>query len=179
MNAKKSSPPAWATIRTGSLETRYARAGVGRPVLLLAAPDRELPAAGLFTALARECRVFAPLPPQADGRESTATPAWLRDLIDGLGLERPAVIAAPAYAELTRDFAINDRDRMGGLILLGQDPTPPDGSGDDGGRRVRRQLPGGRPVLLLAVSPSAPRDWDAVAREVVQFIVEAAPAPVP
>lgn len=177
MNAKKSSLPAWATIRAGSLETRYARAGVGRPVLLLATPHGELPAAALFTALARECRVFAPRLPRAGGREDTETPAWLRGLIDGLGLQRPAVIAAPGYAELARDFAINDSDRVGGLILLGDVPMPSDGSGGDGGRRVRGQLPGGRPVLRLAVSPSARQDWEAVAREVIHFLVDAATAP--
>lgn len=178
MNARQSPPLAWAAIRAGSVETRYARAGVGLPVLLLAAPKGELPAADLFTALAGECRVFAPLHPQADGGECPTTPAWLRDLVDGLGLERPAVIAAPPYAELARDFTINDIDRVGGLILLEEDSTPPQGSGDNGWRVERGQLPGaGRPVLLLAVRSSAGRDWDAVAREVVQFIGEAASAP--
>jgi hypothetical protein len=190
MNANKSSPPAWATIRAGSLETRYARAGVGRPVLLLAAPDEELPGSDLFAALARECRVFTPLLPQADGREGTATAAWLQDLVDGLGLEGPAVVAAPPYAELARDFAINDGDRVGGLILLERErhPTTSDGSdgsdgsggdGGDGGRRVRGQLPGGRPILLLPVSPVSSQDWGALAREIIRFIVEAALAPAP
>jgi hypothetical protein len=100
-----------AEIQVGEETVRYRRAGTGAPVLLLHAnpPGSGERMAGTewdaFVTLARGHRVFQPLtgvPITPDAAEK-----WLRGVVEGLGLETPAVVAdpdlAPALARLVRE----------------------------------------------------------------------------
>lgn len=45
--------------------------------------------------------------------------AWLRGVIDGLGLRRPVLIVESHFAELALRFARSDPERVGGLVIFG------------------------------------------------------------
>jgi pimeloyl-ACP methyl ester carboxylesterase len=115
-----------AVVQTGRFETPYRRAGSGGVVLLLTGPTE--PSAGdwLFGQLAGCFRTIAPaLPAELEGGSGTA-PAldergideWLRGLIDGLGLERPALVASATQGTGLLRFMALDPDRVGRLALI-------------------------------------------------------------
>ena len=81
--------PVEGLLQAGSLETPYRRMGRGRPVLLLLPGAAPAVRDGVFRGLAREGLVVEPLwlPPV-----ETWT-GWLQDLVEGLGLEHPDVMA--------------------------------------------------------------------------------------
>lgn len=123
-----------AVVQAGATETHYRRAGSGPAILLLfpgGADDP--PAARLFARLARRFRVIAPRPPAdvapADS-DDTDPPlsAWLRDLIDGLGLVRPGLVVCHAFGPAALAFSRMDPDRAGALIALSRDASAPDGA---------------------------------------------------
>lgn len=107
-----------AVVQAGSFETAYRRAGRGGTVLvLLAGEDQEL-GDWLFDRLGERFRTIAPdLPPDLEATPSLLG-AWLRALIDGLGLEQPAVVGGIAHAHALLRFAARDPDRVGRLVLL-------------------------------------------------------------
>jgi len=100
-----------AVLVTGGDEIPYRRAGHGRPVLLLT-PD-----ARLFELLARRLRVVQPLDVPGDPA-STAWHRWLQGLVDGLGLDRPALVVDPLLAGPVRRLATIDPDRFGAVVEL-------------------------------------------------------------
>ncbi len=123
-----------AVVQTNGSETVYRRAGSGRPVLLLvrdaALRDR------LLSDLSGGCRVVAPvMPPEvADAASGPARGevgggpgadgdapfgAWLRGVIDGLGLSAPALVAGPELAPAVLAFAVADPDRAERVVVLG------------------------------------------------------------
>jgi pimeloyl-ACP methyl ester carboxylesterase len=119
-----------AVVQTGSFETTYRRAGYGGAVLLLVG---DAGAAGdwLFDQLAARFRTIAPLQPAGieDGSYATFEP-WLRGVIDGLGLQRPALVAGVADAAQLLRFAAVDPERVDRVALIihsgngrGRNPT--------------------------------------------------------
>ena len=115
-----------AVVVAGTMETPYRRAGRGATVLVLGAP-------GLFDELTETMRVIEPLllPPAAIGAvgagsddgagppEDTAWHEWLQGLVDGLGLDRPAIAVAPELEAVARRAAARDPDRFGPVVAAG------------------------------------------------------------
>lgn len=100
-----------AVLMTGGDEIPYRRAGHGRPVVLLTRDAR------LFDLLARRVRVVQPLEVPGDP-EGTVWHRWLQGLVDGLGLDRPALVVDPLLAGPARRLAILDPDRFGAVVEL-------------------------------------------------------------
>jgi pimeloyl-ACP methyl ester carboxylesterase len=170
-----------AVVQTGAFETSYRRAGAGGPVLLLIGATEAAMGDWLFEQLAGQFRIIAPvLPPCVDGGDSTAPPGddhelelWLRGLIDGLGLERPALVGGAARGAGLLRFMVRDPERVGRVALVhpvGPGPMAPTdvilgaaaagdahpvlvlglpGAGDRSGRTAAV----GRLVRFLAASP--------------------------
>jgi pimeloyl-ACP methyl ester carboxylesterase len=115
-----------AVVQTGPFETWYRRAGVGGPVLLLIGPPAAAVGDWLFSQLAGRFRTIAPvLPAGLAGASGTGTPVegggledWLRGLIDGLGLEQPALVAAAERGVGLLRFMALDPERVGRLALV-------------------------------------------------------------
>ncbi len=113
-----------AVVQTAAAETPYRRAGTGWPVLLLlgsaGAGERER----LFMRLALEFRVVEPETPRSPLGDATArTPGhewngWIRGVIDGLGLDRPALAADGTFAQRAEEFARSDPGRAGPVVRL-------------------------------------------------------------
>lgn len=110
-----------AVVWTGGVETPYRRAGGGPAVLLLLWGDgADHGGDSLFTALATEFRVIAPLRlPRVDG--SGGWESWLRGLIDGLGLDRPPLVVDAALAPEAERCAGVDPGRIRGVVAAGQE----------------------------------------------------------
>ena len=107
-----------AVVQVGARATPYLRCGRGRSVLVLAAdrPGRQR----LVERLAVSYRVIAPEPPPPD--EPAVFQQWVRELIEGLGLEQPLVA-------LSRELAHHApllRAACGDVLDL-PPPVPPDG----------------------------------------------------
>lgn len=124
------SPAVVAVLQTGATETSYHRAGAGRSLLLLFVRALADPlGAQLFEHLAARFRVIAPVLPAGvgggetpgAGRPPVSPSRWLRDLIDGLGLVRPAVVADEWFAGALLGFALMDPHRLGKVIAVRRD----------------------------------------------------------
>lgn len=89
-----SAEPIEAVVQVGARETRYLRCGCGPSVLVLAV-DRAA-RLRLLERLAGGYRVIAPEPPPPT--EAAALQQWVRELIEGLGLEQPLVALCPGLA---------------------------------------------------------------------------------
>jgi pimeloyl-ACP methyl ester carboxylesterase len=107
-----------AVVQAGAFETSYRRAGRGDTVLLILAAEDHAIRDWLFVTLGEHFRIIAPdLPPElAAAPELLGT--WWPALIDGLGLDQPAVVAGAAYARALLRLAVRDPHRMGRLVLL-------------------------------------------------------------
>lgn len=107
-----------AVVQVGADETRYLRCGRGeRVILVLAADDEER--LRLLRRFADGCCVIAPVlhrPLRRAADQEAAVEAWLRDVIDGLGLERPAVLLAPDHAWLADRLADGWRERVAAVL---------------------------------------------------------------
>lgn len=135
-----------AVVQTGAVETRYRRAGSGAPVLLLAGGDTAPVFDSLLRELAARFRVIAPEPCASPGR--LATSAWLRDVIDGLGLPRPGLVADESFGVAALHFALTDPARVSRVALVrcgAADPALEDGAIGDALQHS------GNPILLLQV----------------------------
>ena len=117
-----------AVVQTGTFETRYRRAGSGASVLLLDPQGHQAPGAWLFDALTARFRVIAPVVPQAVAAGDEAAGAlepWLRGLVDGLGLDRPGVVASASLGPALRRFEARDPFRLGPIALVETDTAAP------------------------------------------------------
>ena len=114
MTDRPSLPDGPPVLRTGTTETLYQRAGQGPPVLLLL-PEGATDELGaqLFGRLAGRFRVIAPVLPA--GVEITG---WLRDLIEGLGLIRPAIVADEPFGLASLSLSIQEPDRVGAIVVI-------------------------------------------------------------
>lgn len=159
--------PVQAVLRAGAIETHYSRAGSGPPILLLAGAHREGEVSTLFGVLAGAFKVISPHPPaRVRSGDSVAFGSWLRDVIDGLGLWQPGMVANAAFEEAALEFAATDPERLGRLVIC----RPYGGAAGEQGVETNR-LPTGH--LLLIVRATETGDWDStpgLAREVVRFL---------
>lgn len=172
-----------ATVQTPAGETRYFRAGSGASVLLLGCHGTRDPLGrALFRELAQHFRVIAPIPAEGvDATHATSCPgtsfsAWLRGVIDGLGLASPGVVADQGTGIPLLGFAMTDPDRVGRLVVVRRDAVDaavPDVLVADALHRY------GHPLLLIRADPSAdPADLVArLAREIGAFLEPETPAP--
>jgi pimeloyl-ACP methyl ester carboxylesterase len=160
--------PAWAAppagrrvvealVQTGHTETLYRRAGRGAPVVLLGGPLGPMRAdLALFYCLARRFRVVAPevgwLPSTEAGAEpDPARPSfcgWLRGVIDGLGLVRPAIVVEDSLGIATLRFALTDPERVDRLVVVCYDGANAATAGDS---LDDKQYAAGHPLLLQRV----------------------------
>lgn len=138
-----------AVVQIGPVEIRYHRAGAGRPVLLLLAQGLGSPGGtAVFEALAGHFRVIVPEPGAPAGMSRSA---WIRDVIDGLGLTRPSVVAEGALGMAALGLALADPDRVDRVVVIQADhpdPTTEDGAADDTLRDT------GHPLLVLRADPT-------------------------
>lgn len=113
-----------AVLTARGVDTSYARMGAGPPLLLLRADGGDDTAAPIVAALAARFRVIAPLRPASIDPEATgALAAWLRDLVDGLGIECLGLVADAVLGPAALAFAVDDPLRVTRLAVL-----VPDGS---------------------------------------------------
>jgi hypothetical protein len=104
-----------ALVQIGAVVVPCVRAGRGSTVLVLGAgPLDRLAESPVFRQLSRASRAIGAVPPA--GCEWT----WLRDLIDGLGIERTKVVADRTLAELVQRFADECPDRLEGVVCMGE-----------------------------------------------------------
>lgn len=110
-----------SVLLTGPTETRFHRAGNGPPlVLLFAAGPAEPLAAALFAGLCAQFRVIAPVLPDGVG-DAVPLSRWLRDLLDGIGVERPWVVADEPLAGAVLAVMMAAPGRIGGAVAIGRD----------------------------------------------------------
>jgi hypothetical protein len=114
-----------AVVQVGVAETRYLRCGRGaRPIVILAEDAAARDA--LMQRFGDEYRVIAPV---SDGctapapADVTALEQWLRGVIDGLGLVRPAVALSPGMAWLAERLVSQCGDAIDVVLSVAQ----PDG----------------------------------------------------
>lgn len=179
-------PAIEAVVQAGAVETHYRRAGCGAPVLLLFPGGAADPlAALLFDRLARRFRVIAPLPPAcvgagaSAGGEATPVSRWLRDLIDGLGMSRPALVADESLGVAALGFSLMDPGRAGALVAVSRDPADPADRLDPSGPAV---VLGGSPdsadhALLVLRLDGAPERSAGAVEEMVRFLEAEAALP--
>ena len=112
--------PNRATVYAGPCATDYARAGHGATVLLLTRQHAEHP---LFGALASAFRVIAPeLPRHVTGRENEVESpppfvSWLRDFLDGLGIQRVSLVADELFALEALRFSLAEPTRVDCVVI--------------------------------------------------------------
>jgi pimeloyl-ACP methyl ester carboxylesterase len=105
-----------ALLQSGSQATPYVRAGDGEVALLVrAVPCGEIARSRTFRRIAQRRRVIGAAPPPGAGVE------WLRDLIDGLGLDRPEVMGDRGLAALLLGFAAAHPERVSRVTLLDEE----------------------------------------------------------
>ncbi len=111
------------TQTIGGRVTRIMEAGAGRAVLWLHDSPGNRWTLG-HDALARHCRVIAPSLPgfddstalgRIDGPEDVVF--WLLDLLDVLGLERPAMLGCGLGGWMAAEFAVRYPERLSALVL--------------------------------------------------------------
>lgn len=104
-----------AAVQVGEEVTAYVRAGRGRTVLLVGAGGSDdLPSPTLVEALSRDFRVVAPAHSvPGDGLGGR----WICGIIEGLGLDRPALVWLGDDAWLDA-FVEAHGDRVGPVVSL-------------------------------------------------------------
>lgn len=120
------SPTVEAVLQTGTIETRYLRAGAGAPMLLLfQGALTDALGAALFTQLATRYRVVAPRVPVGVGGAGMPFVKWLRELVDGLGLVQPTAIADESLAGALLGFSLVDPGRVRSVVAVCRDDADP------------------------------------------------------
>jgi pimeloyl-ACP methyl ester carboxylesterase len=177
-------PPAIeAVVQTATSETVYRRAGRGPQVLLVAADGDGGPLGrALFRTLAERFRVVAPCYSIPEGSGTPPGHAevgvWLRDVIDGLGLDRPGIVADEMFAGAAVEFARMEPDRVGRLAVIcrpGARPALDEAALQDA---FSRTAP---PFLLLRVkaAPRHERLSTSTGTVLLAFLADEAPGPEP
>jgi pimeloyl-ACP methyl ester carboxylesterase len=171
------SAPLLPMVEIGGARTSYRQAGEGRPVLLLDWGTHGGDPPRLLSPLARHFRVLAPLLAEREMQERSPLDVvrWLHDLVDTLGLDRPAVVAASELALATLAFAVSDPERAERSVII----FPHDAGASGPAPILRDCLGGARHPLLLA---GLPRGGSAIPKgfleELVGFLEGRLPAGV-
>ena len=104
-----------AEVRAHDQVMRYHRSGVGRPLVLLrtaAVPDALWPE--LEEQLVARFRVFTPeLPPDCED-----IAAWVKDFLEGVGLDRVLVVAADPCCLSALELALLGAPQIERLVLV-------------------------------------------------------------
>lgn len=113
-----------ASLSVGAVETEYLRAGAGPPVVIL---DPWLAAAvhgGTIPDPWRGHRLIVPmhatieaLAAPADARTATPFDAWMRGLLDGLGLTGTTVVVGAALEREVRRFGEQNPGEIARIVL--------------------------------------------------------------
>lgn len=155
-----------AVVQVGPMETSYVRAGHGFPVLLLTGSDPvEDSVLPLLGRLSDHFRVIALSPPRkrSEGGQGESPPTlddWLDGVLEGLGIERAAlVIAAPLEGRLVR-FLGDPCTCIERIVVLGM------ATADAAARASLEGVEPSRPLLLLDTDPSGvpPSELELVVR---------------
>lgn len=108
-----------ARVVAGGICTPYDRVGRGEPVVLLTeSPERR---AAILAAMPRWLLTVAParLPAAGNGSDGSADfAAWLRSLLEALGLQRVALLADASMATAALGFATLEPERVSQIVLL-------------------------------------------------------------
>ncbi len=104
-----------AEVRANVQVMRYHRAGAGRRLVLLrAASDRDSIWPELDAHLVATFRVFTPdLPPDCGD-----VAAWMKDFLEGIGLDRVQLIAAEPCCLAALELALLSPEQIERLVLL-------------------------------------------------------------
>jgi pimeloyl-ACP methyl ester carboxylesterase len=155
-------------VRAAGVATRYARAGSGRPVLVLGLSDgTELHP--LARELGRDLRVIAPERWSGPGGYAGDRPplplaAWLGPFLEGLGVPNVTLVASSELAFPALAFALGETARVDGLVLVHDGVAPsaaiPEGSPDTfpdthPDTFSERLLPSRLPLLLVGTPAHA------------------------
>lgn len=139
LGANDGSP--WCEIRLADRTMRYRRLGAGKPLVLLTQVGAE-PWPDVLEAIAERRRIYVPDLPADQG----GFVAWLQGFLDGVGAERPAIVATGTSCIPALEFALLEAERVDRLVLI------PDGAADetglDGALSPSRDGPS-LPILLL------------------------------
>ena len=135
-----------ATLRLGATDVPYSCRGTGAPVLLLAG-DPKL-RNYLQSHLAARFRVVAPATGCCERELGSST--WLRGLIDGLGLNRPRIVASDSHALAALHFTASDPERVDRIAVLWRESA-----GDPADRTMLqdRLTFASAPLLLVRIRP--------------------------
>ena len=132
----------WCEIRLGERVTRYRRLGTGRPVVLLStAPLAEPLWPEATDAVSAVHRIYAP---EIQTNVAGFGP-WLRGFMDGVGAERPTIIATSNLCVAALEYALLDPYRIHSLVLV------PDGAVDETGLDGRITTTDGEATLPILV----------------------------
>lgn len=101
-----------AVVQAQGMETHYVRAGRGPAVLLLRTGGGNA-ADPLFVRLTTEFRVIAPVVPAVP-----SLAGWIRDVIDGLGLDRPSILADAMLDRRIALGVLTDEERASRVAVL-------------------------------------------------------------
>lgn len=135
-----------AKLRVGDTDVSYSSQGAGAPVLLLVG-DPQL-RNHLQSHLATSFRVVAPAI-DSDQPELGST-ALLRALIDGLGLDRPCVVASDSHALAALHFTAGDPERVDRIAVLWREQR---GESAEPTTLQDRFAVASAPILLVQVQP--------------------------
>ena len=108
-------PDSWAEVRAHGRVMRYRRAGAGRTLLVLHPGEcGDAAARELLDALASRFRLIVPHLQDA----SDELPAWLADLLEGLGYPEVGVVALGCLALPAIELALLDTGLVDRMVLL-------------------------------------------------------------
>lgn len=121
----------YGVVDAGSASTPYVRAGSGSTVVLLLARALDVDATGsaLFAELSTCYRVIAlqlpAIPTSTCAGERNEIASWLRDALDGLGIDRANLVMDDELVCSTLSFTVADSARIAAIVLLSREAHAP------------------------------------------------------
>jgi len=149
---RRAAGKARAYIRIRDAEIGYTRSGRGAPAVVLSSDSalRELLSAELS-------RGFSVIAPELHAACNDSTGArWLPELIEGLGLQRPHLVATDSFGPAALHFALGDADCIDRLAVVWRDFRV-DRSDETADTHEDRLCRSGHRLLLLRLATDRPR----------------------